>query len=67
MNTRCVREYAMLVATQLLRSWCEQRPSNQVGSVSSIMGEDGRVYYTELNPLLISFIYRSTRLFLGCW
>jgi hypothetical protein len=38
----------------------EQRPSNQGDLDSSVTGEVGRVYYTGVGLLLVSFLYRST-------
>jgi hypothetical protein len=65
-----VREWThvLLVNTpcSCLRNWREQRPSKQGYLDSNIKGEVGRVYYTGMELLLISFFYRSTRLFLGC-
>jgi hypothetical protein len=66
MNTRSAREYIMFAPAQFLRNWREQRPSNQGDLYSSVMGEAGRVYYTEMDLLLISFLYRISRLFLSC-
>jgi hypothetical protein len=67
MNTRSVREYtAMFAPTQLLRNWREQRPSNKSDIDSSVMWEVGRVYYTGVDLLLISFLYRSSWLMLSC-
>jgi hypothetical protein len=50
----------MFAPAQLLHNSCEQRPSNQGGLDSSVTGEVGRVYYTGVDVLLISFLYRST-------
>jgi hypothetical protein len=47
-----------------LHSFCatgEQRPSNQDDLVSSITGEIGRVYYTWVDLLLSSFLYRALK------
>jgi hypothetical protein len=73
-NTRCAREYTMFTPAQLLRNWREQRPSNQDDLDSSVSVEVGRVHYTGVGILVISFLYRSTRLLLGwvlngtpCW
>jgi hypothetical protein len=60
-NTPCSR----------LHNFCatgvEQRPSNQGDLDSSVTGVgDGKVYYTGVDLLLISFLYRSTWLLLGC-
>jgi hypothetical protein len=57
----------MFATAQLLRDWCEQRPSNQGDLGSSVTGEGGGVYYTGLDLLLISFLYRNrpTWLLLG--
>jgi hypothetical protein len=57
MNTRSAREYIMFAPAQLLRNWCEQRPSNQGNLDSSVTGEVRRVYYTRVDLLLISFLY----------
>jgi hypothetical protein len=56
-NARSDCECAMFAPTQLLR---EQRPSNQGDLDSSVREEVGRVYYTGLDLLLISFLYCST-------
>jgi hypothetical protein len=56
----------MFAPAQLLRNWREQRPSNQGDLASSVTGEVGRIYYTGVNLLLISFLYRSTQLLLAC-
>jgi hypothetical protein len=50
----------MLLPAQLLRSWLEQQPRKQSVLDSSITGEVGRVYFTEVDLLLISFVYHST-------
>jgi hypothetical protein len=54
------RKYAMLVSAQLLRNWSEERPSNKGDLESSVMTEIGREYYTRVDLLLVSFLYRST-------
>jgi hypothetical protein len=41
---------------QHLRSWHEQRPSNEGELDSSVTGVVGRVHYTEVNLLLASFL-----------
>jgi hypothetical protein len=53
MNTRSACEYTMLASAQLLRSWCEQRPSNKGDLDSSVAGEVGRVCYTGVDLRLI--------------
>jgi hypothetical protein len=60
MNTRSARVYNMFASVQLLRNWREQRPSNQGDLDSSVTGEGGRVYYTGVDLLLISFLYRCS-------
>jgi hypothetical protein len=62
MNTRPAREYTMFVPTQLFGKWREQRPRNQ----GDLDGEVGRVCYTGVDLLLISFLYRGTWLLLVC-
>jgi hypothetical protein len=62
--TRYPRKYTMFVPAQLLHNWREQRPSNQGDLDSSVTEEVGREYYTEVDLLLIRFLYRSTWL---CW
>jgi hypothetical protein len=52
MNTRS-REYTLFAPTQLLRNWCEQRPSNQGDLDSNATGVD---------LLLTSFLYCDC-----CW
>jgi hypothetical protein len=54
MNTCSAHECTMFAPAQLLRSWCEQRPSNKNDLGSSDMQEAG------VELLLISFLYRST-------
>jgi hypothetical protein len=66
MNTRSAREYTMFAPAQLLRHWREQRRSNQGDLDSSVTVEVGRVYYTGVDLLLTSFLYRTTWLLLGC-
>jgi hypothetical protein len=66
MNTRSAREYVMFASAQLLSNWRDQRPSNQDDLDSTVTGKAGRVYYTGVDLLLISFLYRSTRLMFGC-
>jgi hypothetical protein len=56
----------MLASALLLRNWHEQRPSNHSDLDSSVTGEVGIVYYTGVDVHLILFLYRSTRLLLGC-
>jgi hypothetical protein len=65
MNTRSAREYTMFAPAQLLRNWREQRPSNNGDLDSRVAGEIGIVYYTGVDLLLVSFLYRSVRLLLG--
>jgi hypothetical protein len=50
----------MFAPEQLLRNWREQWPSNKDDLVSSVTGEVGRVYYTGVDLLMISFLYCST-------
>jgi hypothetical protein len=45
MNTISAREYTVFTPVQLLRNWCEQRPSKQSGLDSSVMKEVGIVCY----------------------
>jgi hypothetical protein len=49
---------------RFLRSWREQRPSNQGDLNSSVTEDIGRVYYTGVDQILILFFYRSTWFFL---
>jgi hypothetical protein len=58
MNTRSVTEHTIFEFVQLLRNWREQRPSNQ-GDLTR-HGGGGKVYYTGVDLLLISFLCRST-------
>jgi hypothetical protein len=58
--------YTILVPAHLLRNWREQWPSNKSDLVSSITGKVGRVHYAGVDLILISFLYRSTWLLLGC-
>jgi hypothetical protein len=60
MNTCSAREDTMFTPAQLLRNWCEERPSNHGDLDSIITGEVGRVYYMGVDQLLISFLYRGT-------
>jgi hypothetical protein len=57
-------EYTMFARAQLLRNWCEQRPSSQGDLDSSVAVEIGRVYYAGVDLLLISFLCRSAWLLL---
>jgi hypothetical protein len=41
--THSAREYTMFEPTQLLRNWCEQRPSNHSDPDLSVTEEIGRV------------------------
>jgi hypothetical protein len=66
MNTRSARECAMFALAQLLRNWREQRPTNLRDLDLSVTVEVWKVYYTEVDVLLISFLYCSTSVFLGC-
>jgi hypothetical protein len=50
----------MFAPAQLLSNWLEQRPSNQGDLDLSVTGVVGRVYYTGLDLILISFSYCST-------
>jgi hypothetical protein len=45
----------MFAPALLLRNWCEQRPSNKGDLDAGVTGEGGRVYYTGVDLLLISF------------
>jgi hypothetical protein len=65
-NTRSAREYTTFAPAQLLRNWREQRPSNRGDIDSTVTVEIGRVYYTGVDLLLISILYCSTWLLLGC-
>jgi hypothetical protein len=60
MNTRSAREYTMFASVRGLRSWREQRPSNECDVDSSVTREVGKVYYTELYVLLVLVLCRST-------
>jgi hypothetical protein len=46
--------------SQLLRNWREQRPGNKSDLDLNVTVEVGRVYYTGVDLLLITFLYRST-------
>jgi hypothetical protein len=46
------------------RYWCEKRPSSEGDLHLSDKVEDGRVFYTGVDLLLISFLYRSR---VCCW
>jgi hypothetical protein len=50
----------MFAPAQRLRNWREQRPSNLDDLDSSVTWYVGREYYTEVDLLLIQFLYRST-------
>jgi len=45
MNACSAHEYTMFAPAQLLRIWCEQRPSNEDDLDSSVMGEVVLVFY----------------------
>jgi hypothetical protein len=53
-----IREWThvLFALAQLLRNWREQRPSNEGDLYSSVTGEVGRVCYTWVDLLLISFL-----------
>lgn len=38
-------EYTMFAPTQVLRNWCEQRPSNNGDLNSSVAGDVGRILH----------------------
>jgi hypothetical protein len=57
-------ECTMLAPAQLMRNWSEPRPSNPGDLGSSVTGEAGRVYYTGVDLLLISYLRRRT---CCCW
>jgi hypothetical protein len=59
------REYIMFAPAQLLCKWHEKRSINRDDLYSS-HGEVGRVLHG-VGLLLISFLYRSTRLLLDCF
>jgi hypothetical protein len=61
------REYAMFAPAEFLGNWREMRPSNEGNLDSNITGEVGSVYYTGMDTLLISFMYRSKCLLLSCF
>jgi hypothetical protein len=64
-----VREWTHVLIVnkaQLLHNWREQRPSNQGDLDPIVTVKVGRVYYTAVDLLLISFLYRSTWSLLGC-
>jgi hypothetical protein len=67
MKTRSAQEYTMFPHAQVLRNWRQQRPSNKGELDSSVTGEVGRVYYTGVDLLLVSFLYRSTWLLRFKW
>jgi hypothetical protein len=50
----------MLVPAQLLRSWREERPSNQGDLDSNVMEKVVRVYCMWVDLLLILFLYRGS-------
>jgi hypothetical protein len=56
----------MLAPAQVLRNRHEQRPSNQDDLESNVTGEAGPFYYKGVDLILISFVYHSTSLLLGC-
>lgn len=51
----------------LLRSWREQRPGNKNDLSSSVTGGGWESLSHEVVLFLISFLYRSTLLLLGCF
>jgi hypothetical protein len=51
------REHTMFAPAELLRNWRGQRPSNMADLDSGVKGEVGRVYYTGVDLLLISFVF----------
>jgi hypothetical protein len=59
-------EYTMFTPAQLFYSWHGQWPSSQGDLDLSVTREMERVYYTEVGLLLISCLYCSTWLLLGC-
>jgi hypothetical protein len=66
MNARSAREHTMFAPAQLLRNWREQRPSNKGDLGSSVTREIRKIYYAGVDLILISILFRSTRLLLGC-
>jgi hypothetical protein len=62
MNIRSARKYTMISPAQLLRNWCEQRPSNQGGLDASVTEEFWIVCYMEMCLLLILFLHHSTKI-----
>jgi hypothetical protein len=63
---RSACEYTMFAPVQLLHNWHEQWPCNQGDLYLSITGALRRVYYMGVDLLLISFLYCSMWLLLGC-
>jgi hypothetical protein len=59
MNTYLACEYAMFATAQFLLNWRGQRPSDKDDLDFSVTGEIGGVYYTGVDLLQISFLYRS--------
>jgi hypothetical protein len=59
-------EFNIAIRLVVLRKWREQRPSNQGDLDSSVTGEAGRIYYTGVDLLLISSLYRIMWLVWGC-
>jgi hypothetical protein len=68
MNARYAPKYAMVARARLLRNWYEQRPANQSDLDWSVTAEVGRLFYGGWPPsdFILSFLYRSTWLLLGC-
>jgi hypothetical protein len=60
MNTSSAREYIIVAPAQLLRNWCEQRPSNQCYFPSGVTTEIRGVCYTGMDVLLILFLLHTT-------
>jgi hypothetical protein len=56
-NTCSARENWMFAPGQLLSSWRERRPSNKGDLDSNVRGKVGRVYYTEMDLLVILFLW----------
>jgi hypothetical protein len=57
--------YTVFALAHLLCKWCGQRPSNKGDLGCSVAGLVGKVYYTGVDLLLISFLYRNKWLISG--
>jgi hypothetical protein len=53
-------EVTIFASAHVLHNCREQRPRNKCNVESSVTDEVGRVYYTLVDLLLISFLYHRT-------